>query len=380
MDIGRFERDVRELQTGLGIVVRNDKLDEHTLASFERLAVAAFDQARSSPIEEENFQRILVPFFQDLVRAADTLGLPLSTETERALGEFEQHGVGFTTSGSRPPARPLADAPTEHVGYTAFVDESGTGRFDDSIQPVFCMAAVVFKDPKLEAFENALSSLMAEYAIGSGYEIHTSLWLGKDDPKHLGRVPPIQLERRAAFIIEFIRLGMEYVETVHHLSMAKGVVSPEYQAAVTAKGMDAYTYTVAWFAVTLDRGLLPLTMPAGYRYRYDHHSDKKIKRILDALVAPDQKPKLKLRGIRGTAMALDSKDSRGIQLADAVAYYLSRYRDFEVKALPVRKGLERHEAVITEVYEMIRLRLLDYIGKDLYLTWSTSDLEGFTVK
>jgi len=77
---------------------------------------------------------------------------------------------------------------------------------------------------------------------------------------------------------------------------------------------------------------------------------------------------------------LESHNSRLIQLADIVGYYLNRYRRFEVKIFKNRKELEKHKDKIFEIYGLIRPKILSYIGRDLSITVDWEALGSFSLK
>lgn len=366
-----------QLRDSIATLTRTRKLDAHLLAVCERRALTLFAQLHALDRDSEGVLSTLAPVLQALITAAEQSELPLSDETERVIQTFKNVAIAFNEARPRLSSRPLAAAPREPVGFSVFVDESGSASFTEDTQPVLCMAGVVVKDDAIPPFDAVASALLAEYGLPQETEFHAGAWLSirKNDP-----VPTLTMDQRDELLRRFLAAGMERVEALHQLPMAKPLVKPEVRQSMEQRGLDAYTMTVLWFAVTLDRGLLPIVMPAGYKYFYDQHTSKDISRIFQALTDEGQHPKLKLIGLKAGPTQLDSKTSRFIQVADVAAYYLNRYRDFEVRTLPRRKGLEKHEEKIRAVYALMQPKLLDFIDKDLWRTWDAKALESFRLK
>jgi len=366
----------RDLQSSLERFTRTDMLDEFLLAQCERETLRLFATAQGSGRESEEILGAISPLLQSLIDASTAKDLPLSDETEALIHTFRGVGIALAETRARRPSRPLSAAPREPTGFSVFVDESGSASFTEASQPVLCMAGVVVRDDAVQPFEEEANALLREYALPPQTEIHAGEWLSRrqHDP-----VPALSLTQRDELLRRFLALGMHYAKGLHYLPMAKTIVKPAYREKIRQQGLDAYTHTVLWFAVTLDRALLPVTMPAGYRYFYDQHSSKDVGRIFRAL-AETQDPMLRLLGLKGKQTKLDSRESRLIQLADVASYYLSRYRDFELPVLTPRPGLDRHEAQVREAFALVRPKVLDYVGKDLARTWSAKALANFSLR
>ncbi len=367
----------RQLQASVETLMRTDKLDECLLALCEGQTLRLLrTMAPGSGHHPEETIRTISPLLQALITAATTRDLPLSDETEMLIRTFKNVGVTFTEVRSRRPSRPLSAAPHEPLGFSVFVDESGTASFTEKTQPVLCMVGIVVRDDTIQPFERAADGLLSEYGLTPETEVHAGEWLSRreNDP-----VPTLNHTQRDELLQRFLTLGMQHAKGLHYLSMAKELVKPEYREKIRRQGLDAYTHTVLWFAVTLDRALLPLTMPAGYKYFYDQHSSKDIARIFGALTKEDQNKGLKLMGLKATPVSLDSKHSRLIQLADVTAYYLNRYRDFEVRALTPRRGLEKHEERVRETFALMQPKVLDYIRNEVYRLIDWKALADFSL-
>jgi hypothetical protein len=368
----------RQLRDSIRTLTRSGRLDAHTLALCERQALTLFAQLHASERDSGVTLSTVAPLLQAVITAAEQRDLPLSDETEGLIQTFKSVAITFTEMRPRRPSRPSLAAPQDPVGFSVFVDESGTPSFEETTQPVLCVAGVIVKDDAVQPFDAVARALLAEYDLPPETEFHAGTWLSirRDDP-----VPTLTKARRHELLVRFLALGIERIEAIHQLAMSKEMVKREVRQRMEQQGLDAYMQTILWFAVTLDRGLLPIAMPAGYKYFYDQHTkEKEIRAVFRALTTEGQDPGLRLMGLKEGPTPLDSKTSRFIQVADVAAYYLSRYRDFEVRTLPPRSGLDKHERGIREAFALMQPRLLDFIGKDLCRTWSAKALASFRLK
>jgi len=73
---------------------------------------------------------------------------------------------------------------------------------------------------------------------------------------------------------------------------------------------------------------------------------------------------------------LNSKDSRLIQLADVIGYYLNRHRQMEVPAFNHRKSLDKHRDEIFEIYNIIKPKILNFV-KELLLKIDWKALQNY---
>lgn len=352
-------------------------MKEHVLAAAEGLALDLLDRAVRSGHSEGAVLSALAPLFQAIVSAAEIYDLPLSTETESSLLRFREGGFEIQETSPRPLTRPLALAPQGPGDYSVFVDESGSGSFPDAAQPVLSLVGVIIKDDAIHEFERRAESLLLHRGLAKDTEFHAQTFI-TGDPK--GQVGMLDADARYALLRAFVVLGMSDVR-IHHISMLKAAVKPAYRQKMVAQGLDAYSHSVVWFAITLDRACLLITMPSMYKYYYDRTDayQKDIGRIFRALKETPNK-RLRLIGLKGEPTKLESHKNRCIQLADVVGYYLARYREFEAPAFAPRPALGKHEGKIREIYALIKPRLVDYIGKDLYRTVDWRALQDFSLK
>jgi hypothetical protein len=114
--------------------------------------------------------------------------------------------------------------------------------------------------------------------------------------------------------------------------------------------------------------VLPVIGLARYRYKFDKTDayKKKIKQILAALKV-SQNQKLKLRSVEGEPEAVDSKNHRFVQLADVVGYFLTRYRQFEVRTFTPHPNLLKYEAQVREIFEIVRPKVLSFVKDRLFM-------------
>jgi hypothetical protein len=300
--------------------------------------------------------------FQTLITIAEASQIPLSTETEAALVNLRQSGFTFDERGTRPPSRPLAEAPTGPTEFSVFVDESGTASYEEASQPVLCLVGVIIRDDAIPLVESAAERVLTDRGLPPSLEFHAQEFLSRDGP--LGS---LEAQERHALLRQFVEVGMAHVSGVHQMPKLKAMVRPERRKMAQALGLNAYSETVLFFALTLDRACLAVTTPAQYKYFYDRTDAHRgeIEQIFRTLGNHPNR-RLRLIALKGRPTQLESHQNRLIQLADVVGYYLNRYRQLEIPTDKPRAELLKHQDEIMEVYGLIRPRLVDFIGKDLY--------------
>jgi len=354
------------------------RVEEYLLVAFEHQILAARGQARESSLPVAETLPVLMAILRKVVAVAEELDLPLSTETTELLAEVFGEDAEITIGRGRLAPRPIANAPRGPTEFSVFVDESGSASFEEASQPVLCLAGVVIRDDKIEVFERVAESLLAEHGLPRESEFHAQeiLTAAADSP-----FAKFSREERSRLLKKFVREGVACVAGVHHLSMLKALVREEFRAKMLAQGLNAYSHAVVWFAITLDRGCLGLTMPGGYKYFHDrtdaHRKD--IGRIFRSLASASN-PRLRLVGLKGQPTMLDSRESRLVQLADVIGYFLARYRQFEVPTFKPRDALLKHERAIRDVYSLIRPKLVDFISKDVHTTVDWGALNAFSLR
>jgi hypothetical protein len=353
------------------------RLAEHVLAAAEHVAATAVQRTLASGDSDKRILAIVAPLLQDFIAIAERLAFPLSDETEEIVWQAKAAGITLHESRPRKPSRPLSAAPKGPGGFSVFVDESGTASFDENSQPVLCLVGILVEDKTVPLFESAAATLLEDHGLPKELEFHAKEFLTANQD---GPLMHLTADERYMLLRKFLALGMDHARGVHYLSMIKSRIKPEYRRKMLAQGLNAYSHTVVWFLLTLDRACI-LATPQGYRYFYDRTDAyrKDIGRILRALEStPNQL--LRLFFFKSPAVMLESHQSRLIQLADVAGYFLSRYRQFEVRTFRHRAELDKHVDRIHEMYELIQPRVLDYIGKDLYRTVDWKALDDFSLK
>jgi hypothetical protein len=142
----------------------------------------------------------------------------------------------------------------------------------------------------------------------------------------------------------------------------KPLVKDPFRRKIARLGFDAYTSSVVYFNVTLRSACLGRIGFAQYRYLFDRTDNYKrdIKQIVAALKA-ETNERLTILAIAGEPTPVESADHRFVQLADVSGYFLTRYRQLEVKTFKPRDSLLKHRAEIEEVYEVLKPKILSFV-------------------
>jgi len=376
--IEEFAEQVRALQKMLALA-NTGHMEEYAFAAVEHLTLSLLQQGKAAGLPESEALRTAAAVFQDLISIAENLGWPLSTEIENVIGQMNATGIRLRESGQRKPSRPLAQAPKDPPEFSIFVDESGSASFDEVIQPVLCLVGAIVKDQVKPQFERASDELLTKYRLSGDTEFHASEFLAASPDD--GDLARLDVDERYRLLREFLTLGMQYVHGLHHLGMLKSMVQPAYRQKMLAQGLNPYTHTIVWFIITLDRACLRITMPGVYKYFYDRTDayKKDIGRIFRAL-AQIPNERLRLFGLKGTPVMLESHRSRLIQLADVAGYFLNRHHQLDIPAIKPRQELEKHRSKVYEMYELMKPKIVDYLGKDLHITVDWKALADFSLR
>jgi len=223
-------------------------------------------QARASKLSENTILSASAPLLQTFIFISEGMNIPLSDETEVLLRQAKDAGISFHETYSRNPSRPLTAAPKGPPEFSIFVDESGTASFDEAPQPVLCLVGIIVKDKDIPGFEQASDRLLETYGLPKKFEIHAPEFLTTTPKRPLNK---LKLDERYALLRDFLDLGMNHAVGIHHLSMLKSMVKPDYQKKMVTQGLNAYTHTVVWFLLTLDRVCLLIKLGTRYKYFYD---------------------------------------------------------------------------------------------------------------
>lgn len=377
MNINEFSTKLKGI-TGFIIPLANTaSFDEYSLSTAERMVLDLVSQARTSKLSEDTILSGLTQILQKFIITSEVMKIPLSTETENLIEQAKEVGISFQESSPRPLNRPLSDAPTEPEGFSIFVDESGSSPFNEVTQPVLCLVGIIVNDRTVPVFTKKSEQLLIKYGLPKETEFHAHEFL-KTNP--VGPLNMLNIDERFALLQEFLTLGMGHAVGVHHLSMLKSMVKPEYRNKMKTQGLNAYSHTVVWFLVTLDRICIHVKFGTRYKYYYDRTDAyrKDIGRIFRALESTAN-PRLQLFNLKEAPAALESHKSRYIQLADVTGYYLNRYRRFEVKTFKHRRELDKHKDKIFKMYNLIKPKILSYIDRDLHLIVDWKALADFSL-
>jgi hypothetical protein len=353
-------------------------VEEYALAAAERMMLDKIEKAKESKLSEYEICSKASLLLQTFIIISESSGIPLSDETECFLRQAKAAGISFLESYPRPNSRPLSAAPSGPPSYSIFVDESGTASFEEIIQPVLCLVGIIIKDERIPAFEQEVNRLLDKNRLSKELEFHAREFLAAFPNNPYLKAFPV--EKRYALLRDYLALGMEYSRGVHHLSMIKILVNPELKQKFLKKSINAYTYQIGYFLITMDRACLLISVGSEYKYYYDRTDayEKHIGRIFRSLESNNNQ-RLRLFNLQYFPIAVDSKDSRVIQLADVAGYYLNRYRQFEVPKNKPRPELEKHKDKIYEMYEIIRPKIVSFIKQDLPITVDWKALEEFSL-
>jgi len=351
--------------------------DEHSLSTSERGVLELVYQARNSNIHEKIILEELSQILQKFIVTSEVKRIPLTTETENLINQAKEFGISFQETRQRPSSRPLSEEPIEPEKYNIFVDESGTGSFKEEAQPVLCLAGVIARDSLVPVLTKKSEELLIKYDLPKDIEFHSYEFIKRDPGEPLNK---LSIEERCNLLKDFLVLGMEHIEGVHHISMLKSLVKPWYRRKMEEQGLNPYSHSVVWFVVTLDRACIYVKFGVPYQYYYDRTDAyrKDIRRIFRALESTTNQ-RLHLFNLKKAPIPIESHKSRFIQLADVISFYLNRYRQFEVKTFSHREELDKHKDKIFGMYEIIKPKILNYINRDLQITVDWQALADFSL-
>lgn len=351
--------------------------DEYSLRTAESDVLELVSKSRKSEIPEKIILKELSQILQKFIITSEVKRISLSNEIENLIKQAKEIGISFQETCRRPSSRPLSEGPIETEKYNIFVDESGTGSFKEEAQPVLCLAGVIARDSIIPVFKKKSEQLLIKYDLPKNIEFHSYEFIKRDPGKPLNK---LSIEERYNLLKDFLVLGMEHIEGVHHISMLKGLIKAEYRKKMEEQGLNPYSHIVVWFIVTLDRACIYIKFGATYKYYYDRTDAyrKDILRIFRALESTKNQ-RLHLFNLKEEPISLESHESRYIQLADVISFYLNRYRQFEVKTFSHREELDKHKDKIFEMYGIIKPKILNYINRGLNITVDWQALADFSL-
>jgi len=378
MNINEFLTKLKGLSDFIVPFANTASFKEYSLSTAESMVLDLVSQARTSKLSDNVIFSEMALILQKFITTSEIMEIPLSTETENLIKQAKIVGISFQESHQRPLCRPLSDAPTRPEEFNIFVDESGSDSFNEVSQPVLCLVGIIVNDNVIPVFTKKAEQLLVKYGLPKETEFHAYEFITTNPEEPLDK---LSIDERFTLLQEFLSLGMDHTVGVHHLSMHKSMVKPEYRQKMKAQGLNAYSHTVVWFLVTLDRACIYVKFGTRYKYYYDrtdaHRKD--IGRIFHALESTTNQ-RLHLFNLKEAPVPLESHESRFIQLADVAGFYLNRYRRFEIKTFKHRKELDKHKDKIFKMYDLIKPKILTYVGKGLHLTVDWEALANFSLK
>ena len=243
--------------------------------------------------------------------------------------------------------------------FHVYSDESGQpgGDYDDVDQPVLCQTAVIVESQNILSIENEAKNLLRQFNLPEETEIHAHpCLLGKEIYKNLEK------EQRHFFLREFILICMKHVSLIHYIGILKSFVKQFVRDNAKKAGLDPYMISFMYMILIIDKYFEHI-LKKKYEYFFDttFNYRKKIKKSLSFLNKIPQ-DSLKISCMISDPTEMNSKDSRLIQLADVLGYYLNRHRQIEVGTFKHRESLDKHKEKIVEIHEIIKPKFLKFIG------------------
>ncbi len=340
------------------------KGDDHTFGAYQGLLISAIEQATEAGISRGTLLTTARGVVQLLVQLAERDDLTLSREIDALVDEYQAIGTPIVRLLTLSPSIPLTAFPKKApVAHTIFVDEAGTASFTEKEQPVLSLVGVLVEDQRIDEFDIATTVLLERCGLPGTEEIHT-----KDVVTGKPPFDALEADERDSLLMKFLEVGLKHVVGVHYMSMLKPLVKPEFRRALTDRGLNAYTSNVLYFNAALKAAAFGRIGVAQYRYLFDRTDayGADIKRILGAL-QQEANTGLRLYALDGEPTAVDSRDHRFIQLADVIAWFLVRYRQFEVRTFTPADALYKHEEKYRAAHSQIRAKVMDYVADGLHL-------------
>lgn len=363
MDLREFRGQVDNLKQTVS-ALSFAEIDEVLFGALQSQLLSLIGKLEPSGSLRADVLEVARGLTQALVQVAERDELALSDEIEALVDEYSILKRPIERSVSVRPSKPLASFPRQApVKHTVFVDEAGTASFTEQSQPVMCLVGVLVEDAQIERFDLAVRALLLRNRIEDDAEIHAQPLISGEEPFN-----SLNQEQRDALLKEFIVTGLEHAVGLHYLNILKPLIKPGFRQKIEELGHDVYTSNVVHFTHLLKTAVFGKAGLIRYRYLFDDTPKYTplVKRIFEAL-RDDPNPSLRLGAVDGSPVPVDSKDHRFIQLADVVAYFLVRYRQFEVKTYQPREALRKHAAKYYDIHEIIKPYVMSYVANDLYL-------------
>lgn len=340
-------------------------LEEYFLGATQSLAVSQIRRAIAELGKTAAYStgHPLIALIVDLTQQG---GIALADEIAEIATDMQRLGVDLQLPPN-PQCKPLAAFAREPaLRHTVFVDESGSGAWEEDSQPVLVLVGVLVEDKRIPLFDRGLQPLFSEYGLDPATEVHAHPFLSND-----GVLKNLEPADRFLFLRRFIEVGLNHIVGFHYLGMLKPLVKRRFRREAAALGLDAYTAQVVYFNLTLQAACFSRIGVNRYRYLFDRTDTygRDIRAIIRAL-QEDQNDGLRLHGVAGEPQSVDSTDHRFVQLADVAGYFLNRHRQIEIKTFQPKPGVVKHREQVLDVYALLRPKLLDFVEAGLVIDWT----------
>jgi len=376
MELARLKEQLNGLHSLILSFYNWSEIEEWQFANYQAFLLSIIS---SSVHEKVPYKLILTACREEielLVKVAERDDLPLCLEFENLLADCLSNNIPISMTRPPPRSKPLSSFPNEPpVAHSVFVDESGTPSFNETEQPVLSIVGVLVKDAIIDSFSLAANELLFRFGLNANTEFHAYDCIGGK-----GEFEKISDSRdRFQLLKEFVQLGIHHILGIHYMSMLKPMVAPDFKHQIKRLNLDAYTSSIIWFNVTLKVACIGLIGFQKYHYYFDRTDKyrKSICKILNSL-KKDSNLGMRIHTLADNPMEVNSADHRFIQLADVVGYFLTRYRQFEIKKFKPSNSLLKHEAEVHLIFDIIKPKVMSYIKDNLWRLIDWNALQSWT--
>jgi hypothetical protein len=364
MERSRFDEQLKGFR-GLVLGFYNwSKIEEWQFADYQAFLLNIIKSAVDEKVPYQLILSISLNEIELLIKVAERDDLPLSLEFEDLLKECLANGIPISRSRVLPRSKPLSSFPNEPpVIHSVFVDESGTPSFNEIEQPVLSIVGVLVKDAVIDRFSLAAKGLLLRYKLNANTEFHAYDCIsGKGEFEKIA-----DARDRFQLLKEFVQRGINHILGIHYMSMLKPIVAPDFKLQLKRLNLDAYTSSIIWFNVTFKVACIRLIGLQKYHYYFDR-TDKYRKSIRKILYSLKKEPNLGIRihTLEDNPVEVDSANHRFIQLADVTGYFLTRYRQFEIRKFKPSDSLLKHESEVRLIFDIIKPKVMSYTKDNLW--------------
>lgn len=241
--------------------------------------------------------------------------------------------------------------------YNVFIDEAGmTPYYNDKAQPVMTIVGVITKSNH-DDFNFEIVKLLNRYSLQEDVEIHTNHLIKGETPfEKLGK------EKAEDLLYDFLTVGIKFIDFVHFVGgMLKPFVNDEMRENLGKRNLDTYLNSLYYFMIFLDIAFV-LELNSEYQLFFDASDNFNNQTNKMVMELSKKSENYFLRKLNGPPNKMDSKNNRFIQLADAMCFILTRYRQIEVRTFKKSQNLNKYEPFLTKCYNEIKAKILPYIG------------------